>query len=225
MNIQTQFTPYYFEFNIKKKKNNKKDTSDELYTQRHFKPEALERKEANRARGFRLRRKNANDLFHLQNFLKKSNNLKNCFKEGQEINPFVIDSVIHEYIESIYCSMCNKGDREEELLLCDHCNGAVHTYCHQPPLKKIPSGRFYCNNCKGKKKKLKSNSLNLSSSTSSLTSSSSLSSVSSSSSSTSSTLLTSSSSLPSTNCKSTLSSSTSSIPSKTTRKGKGKGKL
>ena len=136
-----------------------KDTSDETFTVRHFNPEAKERKEANRAQGFRLRKKRENDLLHLQKFLTKSNKLKNCFSEGSEVNPLVVDSVITEYIESINCRICKEGDREEELLLCDNCNKAIHTFCHQPPLKEIPTGCFYCKNCKTikrpKKKKRK----------------------------------------------------------------------
>ncbi|KAI8823699.1 uncharacterized protein EV422DRAFT_366676 [Fimicolochytrium jonesii] len=44
------------------------------------------------------------------------------------------------------CFVCQKPS--EELLLCDHCDRASHLECVDPPLKKIPKGRWLCHICK-----------------------------------------------------------------------------
>lgn len=52
------------------------------------------------------------------------------------------------------CGVCHVDDRPDELLLCDgkgpgnkQCPNAVHLKCHEPPLKKIPDGEWYCGEC------------------------------------------------------------------------------
>jgi hypothetical protein len=32
-------------------------------------------------------------------------------------------------------------------MLCEHCDSACHTYCCDPPLKKVPVGPFFCSEC------------------------------------------------------------------------------
>ena len=45
------------------------------------------------------------------------------------------------------CKECGKGGNEKFLLLCEQCDRGVHTYCLKPPLKKVPTGDFYCDEC------------------------------------------------------------------------------
>lgn len=49
--------------------------------------------------------------------------------------------------EIILCKICGKGDRDEELLLCDGCDAGYHTFCMNPPLSNIPSGDWFCETC------------------------------------------------------------------------------
>ncbi|XP_077995550.1 bromodomain adjacent to zinc finger domain protein 1A-like [Glandiceps talaboti] len=48
------------------------------------------------------------------------------------------------------CAKCNKGG---QLILCDNCPLAYHLKCANPPLKKIPSGRWVCQICNEQSKK------------------------------------------------------------------------
>lgn len=42
------------------------------------------------------------------------------------------------------CHICNRGDVEESMLLCDGCDDSYHTFCLLPPLSSIPKGLFLC---------------------------------------------------------------------------------
>lgn len=46
-----------------------------------------------------------------------------------------------------YCQLCQKGDNEELLLLCDGCDKGCHTYCHNPQITTIPEGDWFCPSC------------------------------------------------------------------------------
>lgn len=50
-------------------------------------------------------------------------------------------------IESINCLVCERGDDEAMMLLCDGCDDSYHTYCLFPPLKEIPKGDWRCPLC------------------------------------------------------------------------------
>lgn len=39
------------------------------------------------------------------------------------------------------CHICNRGDVEESMLLCDGCDDSYHTFCLLPPLSSIPKGQ------------------------------------------------------------------------------------
>jgi [histone H3]-trimethyl-L-lysine4 demethylase len=52
-----------------------------------------------------------------------------------------------EIIETIDCLICNRGDDESFILLCDGCDDSYHTYCLFPPLSEIPKGDWRCPNC------------------------------------------------------------------------------
>ncbi|CAG8585265.1 14403_t:CDS:10 [Gigaspora margarita] len=63
-----------------------------------------------------------------------------------------------EYCEFYGCSICKwKGDLGC-ILLCDGCEKGFHTSCLKPPLKRIPAGKWYCNECKTIKKSLRKDS-------------------------------------------------------------------
>lgn len=40
------------------------------------------------------------------------------------------------------CHICNRGDVEESMLLCDGCDDSYHTFCLLPPLMSIPKGQY-----------------------------------------------------------------------------------
>lgn len=45
------------------------------------------------------------------------------------------------------CEICGRPDREDVMLLCDHCNQGYHMDCLSTPLTEIPEGSWYCDNC------------------------------------------------------------------------------
>ena len=49
-----------------------------------------------------------------------------------------------------HCQLCEKGDNEELLLLCDGCDKGCHTYCHKPKITTIPDGDWFCPMCVAK---------------------------------------------------------------------------
>jgi histone demethylase JARID1 len=50
-------------------------------------------------------------------------------------------------IESIKCLVCERGDDEEFILLCDGCDDSYHTFCLYPPIKEVPKGDWRCPVC------------------------------------------------------------------------------
>jgi hypothetical protein len=52
------------------------------------------------------------------------------------------------------CSVCGGTGGEESMLLCDEggCQGALHTYCAQPPIEEVPEGDWFCAECTASKK-------------------------------------------------------------------------
>uniref|UniRef100_A0A7S0J9M4 PHD-type domain-containing protein n=1 Tax=Calcidiscus leptoporus TaxID=127549 RepID=A0A7S0J9M4_9EUKA len=49
--------------------------------------------------------------------------------------------------EDVVCSRCGGGDNAEQLLMCDGCNNARHTYCARPELHDVPAGDWFCEEC------------------------------------------------------------------------------
>lgn len=45
------------------------------------------------------------------------------------------------------CHLCDRGDSEEAMLLCDGCDDSYHTFCLVPPLQEIPKGEWRCPKC------------------------------------------------------------------------------
>ncbi|XP_046372172.2 lysine-specific demethylase 5A-like isoform X4 [Haliotis rufescens] len=50
-------------------------------------------------------------------------------------------------VDKYLCHMCEGGDGEEYMLLCDGCDDAFHTYCLIPPLVDVPKGDWRCPKC------------------------------------------------------------------------------
>lgn len=45
------------------------------------------------------------------------------------------------------CVICRKTHSPTTTLLCDHCDGAYHMRCLDPPLTQVPEGKWYCAGC------------------------------------------------------------------------------
>jgi len=50
------------------------------------------------------------------------------------------------------CRICRRKGDPEQMLLCDGCDRGHHMYCLKPKMKKIPTGDWYCNECKPKER-------------------------------------------------------------------------
>lgn len=50
-------------------------------------------------------------------------------------------------VDQYLCLVCGRGDGEEQMLLCDGCDDAFHTYCLVPPLADVPKGDWRCPRC------------------------------------------------------------------------------
>uniref|UniRef100_A0A3B4YUY6 Bromodomain adjacent to zinc finger domain 2B n=1 Tax=Stegastes partitus TaxID=144197 RepID=A0A3B4YUY6_9TELE len=53
-------------------------------------------------------------------------------------------------IMKVHCQLCQKGDNEDLLLLCDSCDKGCHTYCHKPKITTVPDGDWFCPTCVAK---------------------------------------------------------------------------
>lgn len=49
--------------------------------------------------------------------------------------------------DDVFCEVCGGYDEEANLLLCDSCDHAYHTFCLQPPLSRVPTGEWHCPPC------------------------------------------------------------------------------
>uniref|UniRef100_A0A672I9U5 Bromodomain adjacent to zinc finger domain 2B n=1 Tax=Salarias fasciatus TaxID=181472 RepID=A0A672I9U5_SALFA len=50
-------------------------------------------------------------------------------------------------IMKVHCQLCQRGDNEDLLLLCDGCDKGCHTYCHKPKIITVPEGDWFCPTC------------------------------------------------------------------------------
>lgn len=57
------------------------------------------------------------------------------------------DSETFDPLAKYVCWICNKGDGEEYMLLCDECDDGYHMFCLMPPLNSIPEGDWCCPKC------------------------------------------------------------------------------
>jgi hypothetical protein len=49
--------------------------------------------------------------------------------------------------QELTCATCKSGADEDNLLICDGCEKAQHTYCARPVLDEVPSGDWFCATC------------------------------------------------------------------------------
>jgi len=52
--------------------------------------------------------------------------------------------------DTIICKVCCSGEEGEKMLLCDNCDDGYHIYCLDPPLLKVPRGKWYCKTCEAR---------------------------------------------------------------------------
>lgn len=59
--------------------------------------------------------------------------------------------------ERVPAQVCKDHDEkdDEQMLLCEGCDLACHTFCCDPPLESIPKGDWFCDECKKKRKEAK----------------------------------------------------------------------
>ncbi|XP_023261364.1 LOW QUALITY PROTEIN: bromodomain adjacent to zinc finger domain protein 2B-like [Seriola lalandi dorsalis] len=97
----------------------------------------IERSEEEVAPGMRLWRKALGEV-------RSSAQLSLCIQQLQK-------SIAWERsIMKVHCHICQKGDNEELLLLCDGCDKGCHTYCHKPKITTVPDGDWFCPTCVAK---------------------------------------------------------------------------
>ena len=58
-----------------------------------------------------------------------------------------VQADVEDIQEETLCEVCQRGDREHILLLCDSCDLAYHTTCLATPLDRVPRGSWYCDLC------------------------------------------------------------------------------
>ena len=46
------------------------------------------------------------------------------------------------------CEICKIANDDENMILCDRCNGGFHIYCLKPSLPSIPCDDWYCSQCR-----------------------------------------------------------------------------
>nr|XP_040058495.1 bromodomain adjacent to zinc finger domain protein 2B isoform X2 [Gasterosteus aculeatus aculeatus] len=97
----------------------------------------IERSEEEVAPGMRLWRKALGEV-------RSSAQLSLCIQQLQK-------SIAWERsIMKVHCQLCQKGDNEELLLLCDGCDKGCHTYCQIPRITTVPDGDWFCPTCVAK---------------------------------------------------------------------------
>ncbi|XP_035825711.1 bromodomain adjacent to zinc finger domain protein 1A [Aplysia californica] len=48
------------------------------------------------------------------------------------------------------CKLCRRKGDAEKMLLCDGCDRGHHMYCLKPPMEKVPTGDWFCAECRPK---------------------------------------------------------------------------
>lgn len=52
-----------------------------------------------------------------------------------------ISNTDYEYLEKKVCEDCRERENDDQLLLCDYCDDAYHTYCLKPILVEVPTDK------------------------------------------------------------------------------------
>ena len=50
-------------------------------------------------------------------------------------------------VENIFCRVCDGGEDEAKMIICEKCLNGYHIYCLEPALSKIPEEDWYCDSC------------------------------------------------------------------------------
>ena len=50
-------------------------------------------------------------------------------------------------MRTMRCVICDLGDDENKMVLCDGCDAGYHLYCLKPKLSQVPRGRWFCPAC------------------------------------------------------------------------------
>ncbi|KAI8813645.1 hypothetical protein BJ742DRAFT_704778 [Cladochytrium replicatum] len=45
------------------------------------------------------------------------------------------------------CEFCKRGDKEDQMLLCDDCGRGFHMFCLTPPMQTLPESDWFCAKC------------------------------------------------------------------------------
>ena len=88
-------------------------------------------------------------------FKKWEKSLMSSFTLGQLfIHLTTLDNSIvwSKSIMNTRCRICRKKTDPDQMLLCDSCDKGYHLYCLKPKLKSIPSGDWFCPECKPKER-------------------------------------------------------------------------
>ena len=54
---------------------------------------------------------------------------------------------IHSYWGLDLCEICNRGNRQDQMIECDGCKRGCHLFCMQPPRTTVPDDDWFCQSC------------------------------------------------------------------------------
>ena len=57
---------------------------------------------------------------------------------------------IDDFFDGLVCQICREGGDDNRMLLCDGCDRGFHMFCLRPRLLRIPSGSWYCSQCRNR---------------------------------------------------------------------------
>lgn len=61
-----------------------------------------------------------------------------------------LDNSADHSVALVKCEICNLGDTDDSMLLCDDCDYGFHAHCLRPPVLTVPETEWYCDACKCK---------------------------------------------------------------------------
>lgn len=70
----------------------------------------------------------------------RSGSIQTAVTSSSSAKKVTDNAVMIDPLMKYICHICNRGDVEESMLLCDGCDDSYHTFCLLPPLSSIPKG-------------------------------------------------------------------------------------